>query len=349
MLFENRNTGLGTEVRFRPFARGDGASFCQCIDDFYDGGYPYKEYLDEEFLLAKIAAGDMTVLCGTTLDGEIISTSALCMSPEFKGSALLMLRVVKKAYRGMGIGTAQEDYLFRFAKEHTTLLSLYADVMTHNSISQRGLVNRGFVYCGIRMMLYRNPVMIPRLNLAKDGKVSQVIMCKSVCARSVGKIYCPVIHKEKVLRIYNELGVDCQIDTGENQPKYQETRTSWHMDEVHHCAILTVHTVGKNFSKILSVNLEQVSQWENATVLCYLNLCDPAAISAYSVLKNKGFFFTGIKPLQALEEYMLLAYIGTQTIRYEDIHLHDLGKPLMSYIQNQQGIKEEEKLENNKK
>lgn len=349
MLFENRKTGFKTEICFRPFVKGDGVSFCQCIDDFYDGGYPYKEFLDEEFLLEKIAAGDMTVLCGTTLNGEIVSTSALCMSPEFKGSALLMLRVVKKAYRGMGIGKAQEDYLFHFAEEHTTLRSLYADVMTHNDISQRGLVSRDFVYCGIRMMLYRNPVMLPRLNLAEDGKVSQVIMCKSVCARSVGKLYCPAIHKDEVCRIYRELGVDCQIDTGETQPEYEETRTSWHMDEVHRSVILTVHTVGKNFSRILSDRLKQIRQWENATMLCYLNLCDTAAISAYSVLKNKGFFFTGIKPLQELEEYMILAYIGSQTIRYEDIHLHDTGKSLMSYIKSQKDVKKEKKLENNKK
>lgn len=334
MLFENRKTGFCTEIRFRPFVRGDGESFCQCIDDFYDGGYPYKEYLDEKFLLEKIAAGDMTVLCGTTWNGEIISTSALCKSPEFQGSALLMLRVVKKAYRNMGIGKAQEDYLFHFAEEHTALRSLYADVMTHNSISQKSLADRGFVYCGIRMMLYRNPIMVPRLNLAEDGKVSQVIMCKSVCARSVGKLHCPDIHEDAVRRIYRELGVSCQIDTGKEQPECEYTHITWHTDEVHHSAILTVHTAGKNFSKTLSDKLEQIRPWENATVLCYLNLCDAAAVSAYSVLINEGFFFTGIKPLQEKEEYMILAYTGSQRIRYEDIHLHDAGKPLMSYIQN---------------
>lgn len=57
----------------------------------------------------------MTVLCGVTDKGEIVSTSALCMSREFKGSALLMLRVVKRAYRDMGIGGAQEDRLFQIA------------------------------------------------------------------------------------------------------------------------------------------------------------------------------------------------------------------------------------------
>ena len=80
----------------------------QCIADFYKDGYPYKEYLDENFLLEKCASREMTVLCGLTDQGEIICTSAVRMDEEFKGSALLMLRVVKEAYRGMGIGKAQE-------------------------------------------------------------------------------------------------------------------------------------------------------------------------------------------------------------------------------------------------
>lgn len=46
---------------------------------------------------------------------------------------------------------------------------------------------------------------------------------------------------------------------------------------------------------------------------------------------------------------MILAYIGSQTIRYEDIHLHDTGKSLMSYIKSQKDVKKEKKLENNKK
>ena len=139
MIFENRETGSSVNVCFRLFRQGDGEEFCSCIEDFYGGGYPYKEYLDEEFLLEKCAAGEMTVLCGVTPEGEIISTSAVRKDEEFGGSALLMLRVVKKAYRGMGIGKAQEERLFRYAEGQEGICSLYADVMTHNSVSQGSL------------------------------------------------------------------------------------------------------------------------------------------------------------------------------------------------------------------
>ena len=66
LIFENREKGRSVNVCFRLFRQGDGEQFCRCIEDFYGGGYPYKEYLDEEFLLEKCAAGEMTVLCGVT-------------------------------------------------------------------------------------------------------------------------------------------------------------------------------------------------------------------------------------------------------------------------------------------
>lgn len=336
MLFVNRETGFRAEIDFRLFCKGDGEALRQCVADFYGEGYPYKEYLDESFLLEKISAGDMTVLCGVTREGEIISTSALYRSREFWGSALLMLRVVKNAYRDMGIGKAQEDLLFQFAEEHQKLQSLYADVMTHNSISQRGLVRRGFVYCGLRMMLYRNSIMVPNLSLAQDGRMSQAVMCRKVCAGSVGDLHCPAEHEDEVRRIYGELGVTCGIDTGWVLPLHEKTRLSWQEEEVHHLVIVMVHTVGEDFPEILSCKMGQLKQWEDGTALCYLNLRDGAAVSAYGALRDQGFFFTGIKPLQEEEEYMILAYTGSQRIRYEDIHLHDNGKELLSYIRRHQ-------------
>lgn len=344
MLFVNRRTGFRAEIDFRLFRRGDGGGLRRCVEDFYGDGYPYREYLDEEFLLEKIAAGDMTVLCGVADKGEIVSTSALCMSREFKGSALLMLRVVKRAYRDMGIGGAQEGRLFQIAGEHPELKSLYADVMTHNSISQRGLIRRGFVYCGLRMMLYRNPIMVPQLSLPPEGRVSQAVMCRKVCAGPVGVLHCPAEHETEVRRIYGELGAECRIDTGKAAALYGRTRLSWQEEETHHLATAMIHAVGCDFPQMLSCRMKQLGKWEDATVLCYLNLCDRAAVSAYGALKEKGFFFTGVKPLQEEEEYMILAYTSSRKILYEDIHLEESGEKLLSYIRQHQNESQERVL-----
>lgn len=342
-IFENPETKQSVAVSFRPFCKGDGEGFRQCIADFYGDGYPYKEYLEEEFLLEKCASGEMTVLCGLTDQGEIISTSAVRMDEEFKGSALLMLRVVKKAYRGMGIGKAQEESLFWYAERREGVCSLYADVMTHNSISQGSLVRRGFVYCGLRLMLYRNPVMVPGLPLSRDGKMSQAVMCRKGNKQSAEVLHCPSEQAGEVQRIYGELGVKCRIDTEYSSPVCKETVMAWKEEEEHHSYIVTVRKVGRDLSEMLARKMEQTGRQKDVTVLCYLNLRDPAAVYGYEGFRQAGFFFTGLKPLQEREEYMILAHTGKQKMRYGDIHLHEDGRRLFSYIKAQQGYPSEEK------
>lgn len=335
MIFQDPSEGRCADINFRLFGRGDGPSFRRCIEDFYGNGYPYKEYLEEKFLLEKCEAGSMVVLCGTASDGEIVSTSAVRLDEEFEGSALLLLRVVKASYRGMGIGKAQEERLFEYVEQQKQLSSVYADVMTHNCVSQGSLAGRGFVHCGLRLMLYRNSVMVPGLKLAEKGKMSQVVMCRRGSVKDVGILYCPAEHAGEVCRIYQQLGAVCQIDTNGGLP-CQRSVMWWRNEDIHHSCILTIHQAGKDFPDILRHGMEQIKCWKDATVLCYLNLKDPAAISAYEQLWQEGFFYTGLKPLQAREEYMLLAYTGRQIIRYGDIHLHQNGEALLSYIRAHQ-------------
>ena len=251
MLFEDRGTGRRADLVFRPFCPGDGESFRRCIQDFYGDGYPYREYLEEDFLLEQCASGKMLVLCGVAEEGEIVSTSAVRLGNDFQGSALLMLRVVKEAYRGMGVGRAQEERLFALAERREGLSSLYADVMTHDDVSQGSLSRRGFVHCGIRLMLYRNAVMVSRLALAEDGKMSQAVMCRRGDVEDVGALYCHSEHAEEVCRIYRKLGVSCGIEDGEALPVRDRTVMSWKKEPLHHSGICRIRRVGRDFSGIL--------------------------------------------------------------------------------------------------
>lgn len=337
MLFEDRSTGRRANLVFRPFCPGDGESFRRCIRDFYGDGYPYREYLEEDFLLEQCASGKMMVLCGVAEEGQIVSTSAARLDDDFQGSALLMLRVVKGAYRGMGVGRAQEERLFALVERREGLSSIYADVMTHDSVSQGSLARRGFVHCGIRLMLYRNAVMVSRLALAEDGKMSQAVMCRRGDVEDVGTLYCHSEHAEEVCRIYRKLGVSCGIEAGEVLPVRDRTVMSWKEEPLHHSGICRIRRVGRDFSSILEQGMVERCCQEDGTVLCYLNIKDEAAVYAYRILHQMGFFFTGLKPLQTREEYMLLAYIGKQKIRYEDIHLCGEGEELLSYIRVHRG------------
>lgn len=145
MVFTNPKTGERVPVEFRPFAPGDEEGFRACIEDYYGGGYPYPEYFEPGFLAGKCAAGDMLVLCGVRSDtGEIVNTCAIRLDGEFPGTGLMLLRVVRPACQGLGIGREQERIQLEYAKP-LPAASLYADVMTQDCVSQHGLETSGFV------------------------------------------------------------------------------------------------------------------------------------------------------------------------------------------------------------
>ena len=125
MVFTNPKTGERVPVEFRPFAPGDEEGFRACIEDYYGGGYPYPEYFAPGFLAGKCAAGDMLVLCGARPDtGEIVNTCAIRLDGEFPGTGLMLLRVVKPACQGLGIGREQERMQLEYAKPLPRRLAL---------------------------------------------------------------------------------------------------------------------------------------------------------------------------------------------------------------------------------
>ena len=333
MIFEDHGTGRRADVSFRPYQWEDATEFRSCIEDFYSDGYPYKEYLDSAFLMEKSRSGQMVILCGVTREGEIVSTSAVRFDTEFPGSGLLLLRVVKEAYRGMGIGATQERKLFRLIQDKKELCSLYADVMTHNTVSQGSLARRGFVLCGLRLMLYQAEIMVPGLSFLKGSKLSQAVMCRRENMEDAGLLHCPQEHAAIAGHIYEKLGVRCRIDIGLLLPERKKTVDSCQEEIKHHTRVWKVQAIGKDFPQVLERMVENTRHQQGATILCYLNIKDQAAVYAYEKLRENGFFFTGFKPLQSGEEYMLLAHIGDQEICTKKISLYADGSRLLAYIQ----------------
>lgn len=331
MMFENPKTNRRAAVLFRPFRQEDGDSFRRCIEDFYGDGYPYKDYLDPAFLADQCLKGNMVILCGTTEDNEVISCSAVEFHRDFASSAKLLLRVVKKEFRGMGIGSAQEKLLLEALKQRPALQSVYADVMTHDAVSQSSLAGEDFVLCGLRLMLYFNSIMVPKLPFPPHSKMTQAVMCRREEMRQTGSIFCPPEHRQMVTSIYDRLGVSCQLEDN-SPPPLDNTRYTWDHKPMHRAWVAKVQDASADFDKLAAQWAEITKETEYTTGLCYLNLKGHGAAAAYGALRQAGFFFTGLKPLNEDGEYMLLSHIGKQPLCRDTIALHNDESGLFDYI-----------------
>ncbi len=332
MNFYNKKTKKNIKINFRKFEIKDTAQYNICISDFYDDGYPYKEFLDGEFLDKQCKKGKMIVVCGETSDGEIVSTSGINFDGYFKQSGTLMLRVVKKEFQNIGIGNKHQDFLLKQLDNDSKLQSLYADVMSHNITSQNSLVREDFVYTGIRFMLYHNKVMVPQYPFTHEFKLSQVVMCKNVNYNNVGDIYCPRIHSKFVKDIYQELGVDCDMNLDSNNDVKSDSKVSLHVDDIHNYLQILVFDIGNDFERVIKEQISHYNHIKGQTYICYLNMKDPSSIKAYEILLSYGFFFSGIKPLNANGEFMILSKIMGQALNADDIKIHGNGRHLIEYI-----------------
>lgn len=304
LQFNDRENGIS----FREYLPEDYEPFLACINDFYRGGYPYKEYLDPDYLAKETRSGNMIVTVAVTEGGKIVGTSAAQRaSGAFYGSVLLLLRCVLSEYRGKGIGSRQEYYLFDLiSKRFADAISLYADVMTHDAASQKTLVKNGFTLCGLRMMLYKNDVIVPALGFPAGTKMTQAIYCKAMRAADVSLCKIPE-HLEAVRAIYESLGVgygfveDGGVRTDSSQFSYQTV-------EIHKKTEFTVDTVGKDFDDTLIKCVKEKLRG-GQTLVAYINLCRDGCGEAVRKLKAEGFFFSGMKPLSASGEYLVMSHI----------------------------------------
>ena len=330
--------GEKQEVRFRPYKTSDFKMYLECVQAFYKDGYPYKEYLQETRLHQKIIEKELFVTVGETEDGKIISiVAAILQTGSFTNSILFMLRNVLPEYSGVGIASKQLDYMIeQLPKQFPNAESVYADVVTYNSISQQSLIHRGYVLCGMRLMLYKNEIMVPNLTYDAGTKLTQTVYCLNLKNGIQKTIYVPEEHKERISSIYQKLGVkaecldmsDCiQEDNFKKQNHFQFTL----MPE-HEKAEWMIQEVSNNFVKEITISFEQYEKMEHRTAVVYLNMCDSHCKTAWDYFRRKGFYFSGVKPLNQEYEYIMLSDTKHCNEQFKNIVLCEGEACLLEYI-----------------
>lgn len=336
------------EVWFHRFSQADLEGLTDCIEDFYGKGYPYRQYLDGAFLEAEMRKGNLIVVCGK-VGSKVISISAIDFHTMFENSGLLLLRVVKRAYRGRGIGDRQQEVLLRMLEGKKQLDSLYADVMTHDCISQKSLIKEGFCICGVRLLLYENRIIVHDLGLSSGSKMSQAVMCRKENKQQAGLLFCPLEHQDMVASLYAALGAEVRFAALEQRTAEQaghgiektirsieKTICSIETQSQHASTTILVTKAGPDLDAVLTETM--AGKDSGHTYLCYLNLLDERALEAYCILWKRRFFFTGVKPLNANGEFMILCKIGKNRINAEEIKLHEAGRELWEYIKAQASL-----------
>jgi len=317
-------------VYFREYTDDDYDGFLNCINDFYDDGYPYPEYLDRKNLFLWQQSGQLALIIAVDESGKIVGTvAALDKRDNFYGGILLLLRSVLSNVRGQKIASKQLEYLLSIVKERFKgAKCYYADVMTHDEISQCSLIHRGYTFCGLRCMAYKNEIIVPKLNFEAGTKMTQAVYCKAI-DKSPVSIYAPKRHRDKIKSVYTDLGVDVNFLEEENDLA-DKTVAFFETDERNNFSEVIVNKVGKDyldFSEKLKALLVS-----GQTVIAYINMKENGCVKLYHELRKLNFYFTGISPLFENREYLILCQTDNCKENFEDVKIFGNKEQIINYI-----------------
>ncbi len=325
------NTENTVPVQFSLYQDEDYEGFLSCINDFYKGGYPYKAYLDRKNLRRLLNAGDIVITLARDETGRIVGTSsALRMRGRFAGSVLLLLRCIVKEMRGKGIGSRQELFLLEQIRRcFPDTLSLYADVMTHDAVSQTTMLHQGFVFCGLRMCLYKSEIIVPSLKYKDGTKMTQAIYCKSNGFLEKRTLFAPEECRDALKSVYESLGVSMDFCADDVVSCVGESVFQLEINELHKSAELFIdrHGAVNNLTEKLRALISS-----GYTVVAYINMSLNGCIQAYHSLKTLGFCFSGVKPLSEPGEYLVLSHTRQCVSSSDNIKLPEETMPFYRTI-----------------
>lgn len=326
--------GKTMTVLLRPYRDGDEEDMIACIRDEYGDTYFKQAFYHPEYLKRAAGEGIITFLVAETETGEIAGMMILKQFyPEEFMCEIASLIFLKK-YRGFGMAGAFLEYGMDILLSHSYSAAFCLPVMFHNVV-QRLLYRLGLRATGLVMNVFNMEHIKHSYSNGRNCKHSLGIQVRAAEKQDAGTLYIPKEHIPFCNSIYDSLGVKYRItERGNGKGEFQR-----------HCGIICQNNprqqsleirichVGSDFKSQIEQIHNRYPLKEKQTANVFLNCSEPQALYAYKVLKDMGYFFTGMKPLCSNKEYMVLHHPGEVEIWFEDYAVSDEFAELITYVE----------------
>lgn len=358
-LYLQNREGTPLAVLLRKYRPGDESGIIACIRDEYGNTYFKQSFYIPEQIRSEAESGHITflvaeVLCekkflsGNETAGEVMGFGEIAgmlilkqFYPE-ESMCEIASQIFRKKYRGYGLAVPFFEYGMEILKSRHYSAAYCLPVLFHDT-TQRLLYRLGLRATGLILNVFDMGRIIHSYRRDHNRKHSQGIQIMAQKKKNAGTLYLPPEHKEVCQRIYDSLGVMCQIyeqpakKNGREKHLLQPAASSIAVkqDEDQSSLEIHIHRIGADLLKRMETIHKKYPLTGRQTANVFLNINDCYAVWAYRQLKENGYFFTGLKPLCSDREYMVLHNQGEVEIYLEDYMVTEEFRLLIDYIQRE--------------
>lgn len=358
MKLYHRETGERLEISFRTLEDRDTDGVIACIRDEYGDTYFKRDFYNPKFIREEHREGIITFLVAVTDLDEVAGIMILKKFYPYESMIEIATQIFKKKYRGYGLAEHMFDYGMKLLQE-MPCSAVYSLPVTFHGISQRLLRMRGLIGCGFIFSVFDMEKIQQSYGKRRNLKHSQGIQILAKDKTDAGTLYIPQEQRGFTGWLYKKLGVrfrlaDAEGDVGYGdgssgsgnagnragscEPGYVENQdiscqVMKTIDWVQSSAAITIYKTGDGLKAYLESVLEEYGSLPRFTLNVFLNVNDPGAVAAYYLLKEKGFFFAGYKPLCSENEYMVMHNPLEVPIIFKDYVLTEEFRDLIQYME----------------
>ncbi len=267
--------------------------------------HPNRKYYDEMYIADAIRDGRLAFVICETPSGDCVGMICADAESEFAGCLLFCLLTVLPAYRGHALG----DHMQRFLNEaldDTKYDCLYAHCLTLDTVSQNTKKRYGYHPTGLLLNRYyfdRRAENVAGLELTL--RRSHLVMCKPMAKRDAGMIYPPAEVRDAVYGVYDALGVAYALP-GQMPDAPEKSAARVREYARHRYLELFIQGTGDDIEKIIRRYFSPDMLAGGWSFTAFVDMRRAGCARAYDILKERGFFYTGLQPLTGEGEYMIL-------------------------------------------
>jgi len=299
-IVQETGTAPPQNYDIRPTGPGDVSQIPRLFWKSY--GYTYKK--NEKFYqpesLLHLVGSDMAIsYVAVAENGEVVGHVGLLRREQFSIGEITWL-VVAPAHRDRGLMEALCNTVEKRVIE-LGLRGVFWTTYTSNTIAQREGTRLGGKPCGLELssyprVLFKTPVQ----DEGRPQRESVLYFFKHLSSPPHAVVHVPQHHRKMVLRIYENLEQPCRV--GDAEAAGRTGKYHVHLDKATLEGIIKVVSADEGlWPEILRATKDLFQYAGTEVVYLDLPLAQPASAALCELAEREGYFFAGIRLMEAAD------------------------------------------------